>query len=356
MNFPFTLPPRYVALPERRDGGQGSVHIANDLYLDRKVAIKRMKYPNQNDSLKNEIKIMSRIQSRHIAEVYDIVYAKNSEWLGLVQEYVSGESLESCPDAATGDNLLKTLWQIASGLADIHSHGIIHRDLKPWNIRFDDESVVKILDFGLSINADNATTLRSRGTAGFLAPEYYFPKPVSLSSAVDVYAFGVTAWFLTHNCKLSAGLRETPPGNRTPIQKFTPSDVQGSERVSHILNETLSLAAEERPSIAKVRDTISSQLLHNRHRALITFKGNDFVLDSKTTSVIVRGGDDSLTVSYDGFEFSVSGSTGDVFINNSRIKVGDLIPRSCVVTFGLSSKGASRLFVPINLSHPGVIV
>lgn len=170
---PFALPDRYVPLGERREGGQAFVYIYEDRFLERKVAVKVMKDIANLDGLQKELSIIQGIRSRYIAELYELVHAKRSSMVALIQEFVPGESLNEWSKSTSAETILKALYQLAAGLCDIHSHGKIHRDIKPENLRFDDEGVLKILDFGLGQGAEGAFTVNSRGTLFYLAPEMY---------------------------------------------------------------------------------------------------------------------------------------------------------------------------------------
>lgn len=75
---------------------------------------------------------------------------------------------------STNENIF-ILKEVLKGLQDLHELNIIHRDLKPHNIIIDSkERIVKIVDFGLSLLVDSATTLKQFmrcGTMGYIAPE-----------------------------------------------------------------------------------------------------------------------------------------------------------------------------------------
>ena len=144
-------------------GGQGYVYIYKDTFLQRAVAIKEMKHPGDAHALRDELAKIREIRSRHVVEVYDLFEAKRSDRVALVEEYVPGPTLEELAASGGGpseNEAIKILWQIASGLADIHGHGVIHRDIKPQNMKRDGEGIIKILDFGLSsIAAPDALSL-----------------------------------------------------------------------------------------------------------------------------------------------------------------------------------------------------
>src|SRR5882724_2309472 len=180
MPFPFKLPTRYSYEGPTLEGGQGTVYVCRDQYLDRKVAIKVMTGTSDAAEIKKELSAIQAVWSRHVAQIYDLVSSQNGKAFGLVEEYVPGPNVSEY--AASGEikaDYLKILYQLASGISDIHESGRIHRDIKPSNIKLDSEHVIKILDFGLTANAiSDAVTVDARGTPCYIAPEFYATSPV----------------------------------------------------------------------------------------------------------------------------------------------------------------------------------
>jgi hypothetical protein len=59
---------------------------------------------------------------------------------------------------------------------------------------------------------------------------------------------------------------------------------------------------------------------------------------------------------YDGFDFLVQRISGDVFINNRRVNVGEALPGACVVTLGAPEKENKRRYITFDLSHPEIVL
>lgn len=191
------LPTRYMPDGSRGSGGFGEVVFCKDLHLERMVAIKTIKELSELDRLKDEIAALMKMRSKHVVQVFDIINGQNSTF-AIVMEYIDGTDLFNLDFKTLNPlTLLKLLWQLASGISDIHASGVIHRDIKPNNMKLDKEGVLKIFDFGLARNSGNdARTVGFKGTPGFAAPEQFAFDEVNFLPAVDVYAFGVSALFL----------------------------------------------------------------------------------------------------------------------------------------------------------------
>ena len=84
---------------------------------------------------------------------------------------------------------------IARGMEYIHSQGVIHRDLKPENVLIDEDSHLKIADFGIACEEAVCDLLADdQGTYRWMAPEMI--KRKSYGRKVDVYSFGLMLWEL----------------------------------------------------------------------------------------------------------------------------------------------------------------
>jgi serine/threonine protein kinase len=355
MKLPFKFPERYEFNGERYEGGQGHVYICLDALLDRKVAIKIMKDVPDGTLLKKEMSALKDIRSKHIAEIFDLVVDEKTTSLGLVQEFVPGESLDDW-SSKNGDvsNCLSVLQQFACGISDIHAHGKIHRDIKPSNAKFDAELVLKILDFGLvQPSQPDPKTMFSRGTVYFRAPEMYQAPPVKLTNAVDVYAFGVSAAIVCNGGKLPTELKTLPP--KANNFSFSQCRVVLQSEVVKMLDSTLALAPKDRPQIAEVRDVLERRMLHGQHRAVICLKGRPPELLSKPgTELKLQKGADGISITYDGLVFRTKNIVGNIYINNKAAVPEAVLPGSCVITIGEPALGAQRGFVSVDMSHPGV--
>jgi serine/threonine-protein kinase len=349
------LPERYVLDGDSGNGGFSDVLYCNDLHLQRRVAIKTIRDANETKRLDDEIAALLQLRSKHVVQVFDIVSNDNS--FAIVMEYIDGEDLfESKYHLQSDVHLLKTLWQIASGISDIHDSGLIHRDIKPNNMKLDREDIVKIFDFGLSRNSGKeAVTVGFKGTRGFSAPEQYAESEVAFTSAIDVYAFGVTALSLATNCIPKALLAMPPREIKTGAFDCEYLDPISSLKL--IFERCLEHDPNNRPSITAIRNEIGKYLLHDMHQAIAVMDGQGaHVLNSSSRTVKLKFGDiGSFEIYYDGLSFLLKNVVGEVFVNNTPAQSDSEIPGACVVGLGkLGRRSNERRFVTFDVSNPEV--
>jgi eukaryotic-like serine/threonine-protein kinase len=200
----------YRVVQELGRGGMGEVFIADDLNLNRKVALKFLPdaftgYPERMARFEREAKLLASLNHPNIAAIYGLEQAEGKRF--IVMELVEGETLAQ--KIAKGplpiEEALEVCRQIAEGLEAAHEKGVIHRDLKPANVMITEGGKIKILDFGLakaladetqSGNSSQSPTLTEGmtrpgvilGTAAYMSPEQ--AKGKSVDKRTDIWAFG----------------------------------------------------------------------------------------------------------------------------------------------------------------------
>lgn len=344
------LPKRYQPTGNFASGGFGDVIFCDDQHLGRRVAIKFIKDASENHRMLDELKALMLLRSKNVVQLYDIVLS-DKDSIGIVQEYIDGKDLLNSPfPNASRENYIKTLWQIASGIADIHDANVIHRDIKPNNMKFDNEGIVKIFDFGLSRDeGSKAVTQGYKGTPLFSAPELFNIGEVRFTTAIDVYAFGVTA------IVLSGG--KLFPFQPLPTNFFATLPIALPDELVSLLTKCLDPDPANRPSMAVIRDRLCRYLLHDKHQALAVYNKQPKVLNSSTRVVSLKLPEiGEIKIEYDEVDFCVTFVDGEVFINNSSVKQGDTIPGSCVVTLGNKERGPNRKYITFDVSHPEVVL
>jgi serine/threonine protein kinase len=136
-------------------GGMGDVYLAEDVKLDRKVAIKVLppelvSHAERKRRFIQEAKAAAKLAHPNIGVVHEIDEADGVTF--IVMELIRGETLQ---DAIEKESLplhrsLELTIEIAEGLSFAHEKGIVHRDLKPANIVLTERGHAKIIDFGLA--------------------------------------------------------------------------------------------------------------------------------------------------------------------------------------------------------------
>lgn len=351
------LQERYIPTGENKSGGFGNVIICNDIHLERKVAIKSVKELTEKKRVHDEISALLMLRSKHVVQLYDIIENDTGETL-IVEEYIDGPDLFEYKDEIRNtSDLIAILWQISSGISDIHKHGIVHRDIKPNNIKIDSEGIVKIFDFGLSRTVENSATIGFVGTPAFAAPELIFDDGiVKFTNAVDVFAFGVTALCL-------CGIKELPPELNTIHKKlasnpFNQSPFRMSKKMKDILFECLSPEPMDRPTILELCNYLKKKILQGSHKANVVSNGKSNFINRKTPDVSLSFRNiGSLKIHYNEFDFIIEEVAGEVTVNNRKAAVGDILPGSCVIIIGgLHRHNNERAFITFDISHPEVVL
>lgn len=351
---------RYRETGTSFSGGSGVVLLCDDINLDRKVAIKFIPDVSERRRLMDEIRALQNVQSKHVVDVYDIIVEQPDNQIGIVHEYLPGSDLKQYASAAhTPMEVLRVAYQAACGIAEIHRRSIIHRDIKPNNMKFTAEGVLKLFDFNLSRRTDQAQTIGFRGTLGFAAPELYNAGFVNFSTAVDVFALAVTV-LTTLSPSIPDPLCRVPPVPDEWIASGGFATLGLPKLVASLLNQCLAVDPDSRPTAATLRDEIARHLLQDHHRALLSVGGQTYWLDRSRRTVSLQhplSPNDRVELTYDGLRFRVTQTSGNVFINNLPINLGEVVPGACVVTLGASPLADSkRLFVTVDLSHPEVVL
>ena len=185
---------KYRIIEPLGSGGFGTVYLAEDTWIDKRVAIK---VPHRQGldfgELLREPRLLASLNHPKIVTV--ITAEKQDNVFFIVMEYVPGETLETIIVNRGALELTQTLdytCQIANAVEHAHKQGVIHRDLRPANVFVTDRGLLKVADFGtsrfLEIAAHGTTVI---GSPPYMAPEQFEGRAVFAS---DLYSLGVTMY------------------------------------------------------------------------------------------------------------------------------------------------------------------
>ncbi len=190
----------YKIIEKIGEGGMGSVYLAEDSMLGRKVALKILNPQLTNDAqftdrFKQEARLQASLVHPNIVTLYN--FFLDEEKYCMVMEFAEGNTLKEIIKR-TGPipqkRVNKIFKQLLEGVGYAHSKGIIHRDIKPSNIILDKDDNVKIMDFGIAkIMGDKGLTKTGTnvGTIYYMSPEQVLAKE-TLDGRTDIYSLGIT--------------------------------------------------------------------------------------------------------------------------------------------------------------------
>ena len=185
---------KYRILSPLGSGGFGSVYLAEDTWIDKKVAIKVPHRQNLDfGELLREPRLLASLSHPNIVTI--LTAEKQDDVFFIVMEYVPGDTLEAVIEREGTIDLARALdytCQICNAMDHAHKQGIIHRDLRPGNVLVTEQGLIKVADFGtsrfLEIAAHGTTVI---GSPPYMAPEQFQGKAVFAS---DIYSLGVTMY------------------------------------------------------------------------------------------------------------------------------------------------------------------
>jgi eukaryotic-like serine/threonine-protein kinase len=249
---------KYQILANLGSGGFGTVFLARDTWIDKKVAIKVPHRQNGgSDDLLQEPRLLAALDHPNIVGI--LTAERIESCFFIVMEYVKGESLEAVIDREKSLDLPRAVsytLQILKGVDHAHEASILHRDLRPANVLVSESGVLKVADFGTSrlLEKSHATTII--GSPPYMAPEQFKGRAVLAS---DIYSVGVMLYqMLTGTLpyfspnpaqleKLVAGGRLTPPNmrnNRIPreisdiiMKALAPEVTERYQRAAELIDD-----------------------------------------------------------------------------------------------------------------------
>jgi len=219
-------------------GGMGAVYLAQDMVLDRTVAIKvlppEVATPIGKERFRREAQTAAKLNHPNIVPLH--AFGEVDDMLYLVMNFVRGGSLSDVlrtQGRLPANTVREILVAIVDALDYAHRQGVIHRDIKPDNILIDEETGRPMLtDFGIAKGGASGSTLTALGmplgTPFYMSPEQASGE-VGIDGRSDLYSLGITSYqLLSGKLPFSEGLPQDilaqhvtkkPP----PLKKLAPN-------------------------------------------------------------------------------------------------------------------------------------
>ena len=210
--------PRYRLLEEIGRGGMGVVYRAEDLQVQRQVALKVLSSPAPAPEacarMLREARIIARLEHPGIVPVYDAGVLPDGR-VFYAMKLVRGQRLDAyARQPHPLADRLRVFSKVCDAVAFAHAQGVLHRDLKPENLLVGEFGEVLVMDWGVAKTRQGpspppgptspGTVL---GTAGFMSPEQAHGETDRLDERSDVYSLGVLLRYLVSGCDPPKRLR-----------------------------------------------------------------------------------------------------------------------------------------------------
>jgi serine/threonine protein kinase len=251
----------YRILRELGSGGMGTVYEAEDVQLQRRVALKvinprRAASPAARQALLREARAIAALEHEHVVTVHQAGEVEGVVF--LVMQLLRGETVENrlrregrLPVA----EVLRIGREVAEALAAAHAVGLVHRDVKPGNLWLETPSGrVKVLDFGVvqALNAEPAEGRGVTGTPAYMAPEQ--ARGEAVGPPADLYSLGCVLYHLATGRPPTAGktalqvLQAATRDEPLPPHRLNPAIPR---RLSDLILQLLARDPTRRPPTAR---------------------------------------------------------------------------------------------------------
>ncbi|MBN1192869.1 MAG: serine/threonine protein kinase [Coriobacteriia bacterium] len=197
---------RYRPLADLGSGGYGSVTLAYDTKMARRVAIKRLPLPVDRSGRPigrtglAEARTAALLNHPNIVTVHE--WDTDADEAFIVMEDLDGASvadlLDETGESLTLDEAAAIVAAVSAAVTFAHANGVLHLDLKPANVLVNRDGRVKVADFGVSALTD--ITGRASGTAGTIG--YMPPEQIrgeQLDERTDCWALAALTYELLTN-------------------------------------------------------------------------------------------------------------------------------------------------------------
>ncbi len=230
---------RYKYIDRIGRGAFGTVLLMEDTVVDERLILKFLN-PNvstDEEVMKrfvHELRYSRKITHKNVIRIYDFLYIQGNYAISM--EYFPSHTLGAEIVNEKPVELKRALQfsiDMCTGMTVAHQVGIVHRDLKPANVLINQESLLKIVDFGVAAAHREGDTQLTKtgyviGSPKYMAPEQILGKKVD--ERADIYALGVMLY------EMVTGV---PPYSRGDHMSVMYQHVQGKARIPQEINPAL---------------------------------------------------------------------------------------------------------------------
>ncbi|HEY2739815.1 MAG TPA: serine/threonine-protein kinase, partial [Thermoanaerobaculia bacterium] len=193
--------PRYRLERQLGAGGMGTVFLAWDPSLNRRVALKFLhrNEAQQTERFLREARSQARVEHPNICKVHEVGEVDGRPYIAM--QLIEGKNLSELRGELTVEEMVRLLRDVARAIQAAHRSGLIHRDLKPANILVGTDDAGRrqpfVVDFGLAQDQAEESLTRTgmiSGTPSYLSPEQ--AQGIALDRRSDVYSLGIVLYEL----------------------------------------------------------------------------------------------------------------------------------------------------------------
>lgn len=192
---------RYRPLETLGEGGYGTVVLAYDTRMQRRVAIKRLPFPRDRSGKPSEPAGLAEARTAAMLNHPNIVtvheWDSDADEAFIIMEHIDGASIADLMRAADGpltlDETAAVVEAVAAALEFAHDNGVLHLDIKPDNVLVTRDGRVKVADFGIAmLSSALGHGHGAGGTPGYMPSEQI--RGHDLDERTDVWAFALLTY------------------------------------------------------------------------------------------------------------------------------------------------------------------
>jgi tetratricopeptide (TPR) repeat protein/tRNA A-37 threonylcarbamoyl transferase component Bud32 len=311
---------RYTLIEMIGRGAMGSVFLAHDPQLDRRVALKivrseRFAQREVRARLSREARAMARVAHAHVVTVYDA--GELDDGVFIAMELIEGDTLASwlAAEDRAWRAIVAMFVAVGRGLVSAHAAGVVHRDFKPENVLVDKHGRAAVTDFGLAVEPDPPARSPSAasalddhdqlpiaaaheltrtgvllGTPRYMSPEQF--RGGAVDARTDQFSFAVALYEALYRQPPFAGatLGELRAAVTGGALRGRPAHTAVPHAVHRALARALATAPAARyPSIERLLDALEAAVPSTRRRTAVIVAGIVAAVASATALVLALG-------------------------------------------------------------------